>query len=508
MPTHVRAGVAAAGRRCLVIRARVVAAPVGFRSSSLSGWGLFFFAVSASAPMTVLVGGIIGAFAVSGMVAVPAAFLLLAVVLALVWVGHVGMAQSIRHSGPLYAHVAQGLGAVPGVSAAAVALLSYNAIQCCLYGLFGQTMADLGLGPWWLWALAAWALVAVAGLAPLTVTAKTLAFLLGVELLVVLGFALFGLGDAPGGAAPGVLWPGHLLGDGVGSVLALVVACFVGTETTLAFAEEAVSHRVLARASFGSLAFLGVLYTLAAWAVIAVAGGVAQVNSVTATQGQQLVFGLLQHHLGVLGLVLAQLFLATSIVAAMLSFHQTIARYTFTLSRERLLPARLGRLAVSTGAPVGGSLAQSAIGLTVIGVCVVFGIDPANLFYYLAAVAAVGVMSLLAVNGWAGYAYFSRRRWSRSMNTRLRALPALGGLGMSAVVLLTIGNLHAMTGAPPGSWQVWVLPAIVGAVAVAGLLWGAVISFARPQFLATIGHGETEPLAVLAHHLVPQGSRL
>ena len=95
----------------------VVAPPVGFRRLSLTGWGLFFFAVSASAPMTVLVGGIVGAFAVTGVVEVPAAFALLTALLLLVWVGHVGMARHVRHSGPLYAHVARGLGPVPALGA-------------------------------------------------------------------------------------------------------------------------------------------------------------------------------------------------------------------------------------------------------------------------------------------------------------------------------------------------------------------------------------------------------
>ena len=110
----------------------VVAPPAGFRRLSLTGWGLFFFAVGASAPMTVLVGGIIGAFAVTGVVQVPAAFVLLTGLLLLVWVGHVGMARYVRHSGPLYAHVAQGLGVVPALGAVPVVLLSYNAIQMVL----------------------------------------------------------------------------------------------------------------------------------------------------------------------------------------------------------------------------------------------------------------------------------------------------------------------------------------------------------------------------------------
>src|SRR5690606_24769097 len=80
--------------------AEVVAPPRGFRRLSLTGWGLFFFAVSASAPLTVLVGGVLGAYAVTGVVQVPAAFILLTAVLLLVWIGHVGMARHVRHSGP------------------------------------------------------------------------------------------------------------------------------------------------------------------------------------------------------------------------------------------------------------------------------------------------------------------------------------------------------------------------------------------------------------------------
>ncbi len=485
----------------------VMAPPVGFRRLSLTGWGLFFFAVSASAPMTVLIGGIVGAFAVTGVVEVPAAFVLLTALLLLVWVGHVGMARHVRHSGPLYAHVAQGLGPVPALGAVPVVLLSYNAIQCCLYGLLGQTMSDFGLGPWWLWALVGWVLMAVLGLGQVTVTARVLALLLGVELVVVGSFAVFGVADSTQlDARP--LWLGSLFGqDGVGSVLALTVACFVGAETTLAFAEEAVSHRTLARASFGSLVFLGLLYTVAAWAVTAVAGP-RNVAVATATDGVGLVFGVVDRHLGVLGVTLAQIFLVTSIFAAGLSFHQTIARYVFTLSRERLLPARLGRVAPRSGAPVGGSLLQSGIGLSVIAVAAVGGFSPMGVFFTLAALAAVGIMSLLAVNGWASFGYFARRHRGPGGVEALRWLPALGGLGMAAVVIVTVGNLHAMTGAPAGSWQVWLLPGIVAVTALGGLVWGAVVVLTRRDITAGIGRGETEPLAVLDQHLLPYGDRL
>lgn len=79
---------------------------------------------------------------------------------------------------------------------------------------------------------------------------------------------------------------------------------------------------------------------------------------------------------------------------------------------------------------------------------------------------------------------------------------------MAAVVFVTVGNLHAMTGAAPGSWQVWLLPGIVAATALGGLVWGAIIVTSRRDIAAGVGRGETEPLAVLDAHLLPYGERL
>jgi hypothetical protein len=101
-----------------VSRRSVVAAPVGLDRGTLTGRSLFFFAASASAPMTVLAGGIAAAFA-SGVLGVPAAFLVLTLALGLFSVGYVSLARHLPHAGPLYAHIAQGLGPVRGLAAAA-----------------------------------------------------------------------------------------------------------------------------------------------------------------------------------------------------------------------------------------------------------------------------------------------------------------------------------------------------------------------------------------------------
>jgi amino acid transporter len=494
------------------VNARGAVAPRhGFRRHSLTAGSLFFFSVGASAPMTVLVGGIIGAFAVTGVIEVPAAFLLLTVALLLASVGYAWMGRYIHHAGPLYAHVARGLGPTQGVGAAVVAQLAYNGIHLCLYFLFGVTMEGFQLGPWWVWALLAWLFVAVLGPFQVTWSALVLRVALGAELVVVCAFVVFALlNPATGHLDPAPMWPGHLLGSAsVGGVLALAAASFTGYETTLAYGEEAVHHRAQTRALYGSLIFLGLFYTLAGWAVT-MATGPNNVAQASATRSQGIVFDVLQTHFGALGLSLGRIFLATSIAAALLSFHQTIARYLFVMTREDLITWRwLGRVGKRSGAPIGGSLAQSTLGLSVIMVCAVLGFDPLGVFFWLAALAAVGIMSLLAVSSLAAWMFFNRRNGGPgNLPVRLKVVPLLGAAAMAGMTALTVNNLHSMTNMPQGAWQVWILPALIGAGYLAGLVWGAVVKVRRRDIARRIGHGEREPLAVLGHHLLPEGVRL
>src|SRR5438270_409548 len=81
-------------------------------------------------------------YAGTGLIAVPLSFLVLAVVLALLTVGYVAMSGHVPHAAVFYALIARGLGGVCGVAGGALALLSYNAIQISLYGLFGYTVAE------------------------------------------------------------------------------------------------------------------------------------------------------------------------------------------------------------------------------------------------------------------------------------------------------------------------------------------------------------------------------
>src|SRR3954471_2328872 len=150
------------------------------RTRRIGTVSLVSFLISASAPMTVLAGGVVTTFAVTGVIGVALSFPLIAIALALFTVGYAAMSRYIFNAGAFYAYLAQGLGRTWGVSGAGVALLSYNAIQIGLYGLFGVVaagFADAHFGlkwDWWVWGLIAWAVVGLLGILRIDLSAVVL----------------------------------------------------------------------------------------------------------------------------------------------------------------------------------------------------------------------------------------------------------------------------------------------------------------------------------------------
>ena len=476
-------------------------APVGLARRTLGGGGLFFFAVSASAPMTVVAGGVVATYASTGVVAVPAAFPVITAALLLFSVGYVAMARYVPHAGPLYAHVARGLGPVRGLGAAALALLGYLAIGCSLYGLLGSVVAALLGGAWWGWALAAWALVALLGLLHIGVNAKVLALLLAAEIAVVVLFDLAAFGHpAEGAVSVAPLLPTNLVHDGVGGVLGLTVAAFIGYESALAYGEEARDHRAVARATLGSLVFIGVLYAVSSWAMAVVVGPTRVVDAAR-EPGAMIPLAVVESHYGRLVGAVATILLVTSVFAAMLSFHHTAARYVFVLSRERVLPSALGRIGRGTaaGAPIGGSVLQTVVALAVIAACAVSGVDPVTvLFTQLSTVAAIALLTLMLVVCLAVLRFYRRGGGSNEgIWTRVLA-PALGAIAVAAILAIMLTNLRSVVG--PASGPPWLLPGLVAACGFAGLVWGAALR-RRPDLGDSVGRGEPEPLAELEHHL-------
>ncbi len=455
---------------------------------------VLFFVLAGVAPLTVAAGVIPTAYATTGLTGIPAAFVVIAVVLAIFASGYVAMARHITNAGAFYAFISRGLGRTVGVAAALTALLAYSFLQVGLYGAFGpnaasEAAAHLHLhAPWWAWALAAWAVITVLGLLRVDITGRVLGVLLTAEVAVIVAEAVSGLAHPAGGHLSfATLSPASLASAGFGTfgVLAVVaVLGFVGFEQAPVLAEEARHpRRTIPAATYTALVVIAVVYAGAAWAMAAHTGPSHVVGAATAL-GPGLLFGLGGGTLS----QLAQLLFLTSLFAAALAFHNCCWRYAFALGREGVLPPLLGRTG-SNNIPKAASLAQSLTGLAVIGVYAAGGWPPmTSLFFWLGTTGGFGVLVLLAVTALAVIAFFTHHRTSANAWQRLIA-PAVAAIALTGMVILAVWHYNTLLGVRPGAVAAWAFPASYAAVAVLGSGWGLFLKARRPRTYATIGLG-------------------
>lgn len=453
-----------------------------------------FYVMSGVAPLTVAAGVITTGYAVTGLTGIPAAFIVTALVLGLFAVGYVAMSRHITNAGALYAFVTRGLGRPVGIAVALIATVAYNLLQTGLYGAFGPSAHDYFLQhagvnvPWWGWALAAWAIVAVLGLLKVDLSGKVLAVLLSAEILVVLAFTITGLASPTGEHLSfATLSPTKLLTPGVGAALVIAVLGCVGFEGSAVFAEEAKNaRRTVPVATYLSLGLIALLYGGASWAM-AVHYGEGHVAGVAQQQGPGMLFAMSGGFLQIAG---TTLFL-TSLFAAMIAFHSFVTRYMYVLGREGVLPKPLGKIGRS-GSPWYASLVQSLVGFVVICIYAVMGWDPlVKLFFWLGTTGGFGILVLLAVTSFAVIGFFLRNRISAESPWHRWIAPGLAAVILSVMAVLAVRNYATLLGAPPGSAVALWLPMLFGIAGVAGLVWALLLRLIRPDVYAAINPSQS-----------------
>ena len=471
---------------------------------------LFFFVVAASAPLTVLGGGVTTTYAVTGSKGVPLSFIVLAVVLAIFSVGYASMSRHVANAGAFYSYIANGMGRTAGVAGSFVALTAYNAIQIGLYGLFGfiaddfmTTKFDIDLA-WWAWSLVAWVLVGILGMLRVDLNARILAVLLIAEIIAVAIFDVVSFAHPAGGRVSLDGWlPTNLFAGGVGAVFALGIAAFTGFESGATYREEVKDpRRTVARATYLAVAFTGIFYAISAWAIPVVTGP-DEAQQASIENGPGVIFGTLGQYAGNVVADIATVLFFTSVFAALLSFHNGVARYLFALGREHVLPRFLGRTNARTLAPIAGSLTQTFIAIVVLVLFILAGKDPVlDLFTWLSGVAAVGVVLLMAATSAAVVGFFRTRRADETAWQGTIA-PTLATILLGALFVVLVVNFNSLLAPTNPIYLRWVLPGVIIFAAIIGLIWGTVLRSTRPRVYEGIGRTVGQPLATDQPDYVP-----
>lgn len=467
---------------------------------------LVFMIIAASAPLTVLAGGVPSSFGVTGVLGVPLGYIVLGALLALFAVGYGAMSASIHNAGAFYAYITAGLGVRQGIGASILALVSYNAMQVGLYGMFGFSLSSLlstlvGIDvPWFASALAGWLVVGAMGLSRVDLSAKVIAVLVALEFVVVAIVDVMSLAIAPESVSTATLQPGAILMPGIGAMLAFGVAAFMGFESGAVYAEEARDpRRAVSRATFIAVSIIALFYAFSSWA-LSVGIGPSRIVEESADKGPDLVFTFLSAHGPRFFTDLANILFITSLLAALSAFHNAAARYFFALGRTGVIPRLFDRTSARTGAPVAGSLAQSALALVVVLVFALAGRGSADgalfpvltLFSWLTNAAAFGLVFLLAVTSFAVIGFFRRDGQGLGVFTRIVA-PLIAGLGLVAVFVLILVNFDVLIGSE-SPLLVTVMPGIILASGALGLVRGEYLRRRRPDVFRAAAEDLDEPV--------------
>ena len=460
--------------------------------AKLTTTSIVLLVVAALAPLTVLAGGVPTNYAVSGLNGVPGTFLLLGVVFLIFTVGYGRMSSRIQNSGALYAYISEGLGNRQGIAAAILALVSYNMMQVGLFGMFGFSGANLvealtGVSvPWWVVGGLGWLIIGFLGMKNVDFSAKVVGVIVVLGVAIVLVVAVLGLLNAPEGITADGFLPGQIATPGIGVLLAFTLAAFMGFESGAIYSEETVDpERTIPKATYIAVVTIAVFYAVTSWAFTMGIGPSAIIDE-SVTYGPNLMFLFLESYSPALSYV-AQLLFVLSLLAALIAFHNAVARYFFALGRARILPAFFGK-ASDDGAPVGGSVAQSLIAVTVVAVFVLAGFGSElgdlypvlTLFTWMTNGAAFGVVCLLALTGIA-ILVWARREDRDAGLWRTTIAPAVSAAGLIVVAVLVVVNFDLMIGDTGPASLRWVMPGLIVATGLVGVVVGERLKRRRPE---------------------------
>ena len=447
----------------------------GLGEGRLGVLAITFFVVSAAGPLVAMAGGIPVAMLFGNGAGVPALFAALTVLLILFSVGYTAMARRFVNAGAFYALIRAGLGVRAGGAAGMIALLSYNAMQIALYGLFG-TAASLLLHalsghmmPWWSFSLPAAAIIGTLGYRQIDLSVALLGLLCGGEYLVIL--ALDGAIIAQGGDSGLSLAPfaGEYVFSGSPMIgLMLGFAAFIGFEATAIYSEEARDpQRSIPIATYASVLVIGLFYTLSSWAFVNGLGAARAADILrTASDPSELLFGVAQRFVGPKLVLIMRVLFVTSIFAGMLAFHNAIARYCFALGRDRILPAGFGQTHVRHSSPHRGSLAQTAFAMSMISFFALAGSNPIlTVFAIPTAVGTLGILLLMVLASIGIIRFFVG---SGEVRPLIILSMIVATIGLGSIAALATARFDLMTGAS-ASW-VTGLPLLIPAAAIVGIL--------------------------------------
>ena len=181
----------------------------------------------------------------------------------------------------------------------------------------------------------------------------------------------------------------------------------------------------------------------------------------------------------------------TSAFACGMAFHNTAARYAYSLAREGVLPSALARTHPRFKSPHVASTVQALLAALIVGLFAYFtGTDGPKVQAYLGVytlLAVLGTLLLLilqAIVSLAIIVYFTRHHPGERRLFSTVIAPAVACVAQAMLVYLLVIKLDTFGGVGAFGSKI---PQLAAAIVVLGFAWGLVLRVAAPTVHARIG---------------------
>jgi amino acid transporter len=484
--------------------------------------GVLFLCVTGAAPISAMLFNTPLSMGYGNGIGTPAGFAFATVILTIFSVGYVAMARKVTAAGGFYSFISHGLGRELGMAAGLASALAYSVFEASLCGGFAffatAKLNQYDVDVSWVWpALFMVALIAVLAYFDVHISARILgiALISEVVVLVVFDILIFGQGgeniqmaainplnafqDLEGGTFDGTEFAAGAWAVGV----FFAFWSWVGFEMAPNYGEESKDpKRIVPRAMYISVVGLGIFYVITSWAAIS---GYASTGA-AAVQAQTNAYGFFLDPAKQFGNEFLRdamsYLIITGAFACGMAFHNTTARYLYSLGRERVLPTALGRTHRSYRSPHIASTTQSVIAALIVLGFYFFtetaaGLDSATsqayvqlygLAAFMGVVIILFIQALVSVAIWNYFRTHHPQEHSLWHHTLAPLISVVGQIAVLGVAIWKIDFLGA------GYTYAWYLVAIDVAVFVGGVLYAMYLKSNDRAKYETIGRMVNEGL--------------
>ncbi|OBC10924.1 hypothetical protein A5784_36090 [Mycobacterium sp. 852013-50091_SCH5140682] len=457
---------------------------------------LIFTVLSFSAPLGAIAGVVPLVISEGNGAGAPCIYALIGVVLVLFATGFTAMARVFPRTGAFYAYVTGGLGREAGMAAAFLALLGYVTCLVGMYAFFGDSI-NLLVGsfvkgdtvPWWIPAVLLWVAVAALGHFNVDLSGTILSVLMAFEVIIVMVFNLPVLfTGGPHGFQLTSFTPSAFTSGSVGIAILFAAATFIGFESTAVYRSEVKDpSRTVPRATYLAIILIGLFYVLSSWALVTFYGP-NNVADVATTNGTSMFADGLAYYAGDTAAKIMRCLVVTSLFAATLAPHNTVARYVNALARDGVLPKALGKAHPKHGSP---AIASAAVAVIVLILVLPFtGLDAVKFYSWMFGIFCYAILIVMTLTSLAVIVYLRRTMHSENWWRSLVA-PGLGFVGLASFVAIIAWYFPLLIG---GSTVLGtVLQVFIYGTGVVGFVLALHWKKARPDIYRRLGGQTGDP---------------